>query len=153
VTDYHRPHALIVSDDLDLSQFLQTGLTTAGFWTSVVASALQTLELFRLRTFDIAIIDALLEGFGAEELVRRLRTQDRSVAARTDIPIVLVAGSVEEVTPDAARAMGADDIRYPPIEIEDLALDLFAIVRAWRDQHPNRPWADDLPQMRSNTST
>ena len=69
-----RPHVLIVSDDLDLSQFLRDGLTIAGFWTSVVASALQTLELFRLRTFDLMLLDALLEGLGFEELLQRLRS-------------------------------------------------------------------------------
>ena len=145
MTDYHRPHALIVSDDLDLSQFLQAGLTTAGFWTSSVASALQTLELFRLRTFDLAIIDVKLEGFGAEELVHRLRSRNQSVSARTDIPIILIAGSEDEMSPDQAIVLGADAVHYPPVEIETFALELFGVVRDWRGQHPDRPWADDLP--------
>ncbi len=68
MSGFHRPHILIVSDDLDLSQFLQEGLMYAGFFTTVVASALQTLELFRLRTFDLMMIDALLEGLGADQV-------------------------------------------------------------------------------------
>lgn len=149
MSGYHRPHVLIVSDDLDLSQFLQTGLTMAGFWISTVASALQTLEVFRLRTFDIMVIDALLEGLGATEVVRRLRTPDRDTNTfRTDIPIVIIAGSTDEITTDAAIAMGADAVRYPPIEIEELALDLFAMVREWREAHPDRPWADELAQRK-----
>ena len=38
-----RPHVLIVSDDEDLSAFL--GLVYGGFWTSTVASGIQTLEV------------------------------------------------------------------------------------------------------------
>ena len=149
MTDYHRPHILIVSDDLDLSQFLQSGLTVAGFWISTVASALQTLEIFRWRTFDIMLVDAALEGLGADEVVRRLRApvQGASVG-RTDIPIILIAGSRNEVSPEEAAVMGADDVRYPPIEIEDFALELFKTIRQWREQRPDRPWADELAQRK-----
>jgi DNA-binding response OmpR family regulator len=148
MSGYHRPHILIVSDDLDLSQFLQEGLTLAGFWISIVASALQSLEIFRLRTFDLMLVDALLEGLGADEVVRRLRTPvgDDSTG-RTDIPIIVIAGSPEEITLEQAREIGANDIRYPPIEIEELAVDLFPMIRDWREQHPDRPWADELAQQ------
>ena len=150
MTDYHRPHILIVSDDLDLSQFLQDGLVMAGFWTSTVASALQTLELFRLRTFDLMLIDALLEGLGADEVVQRLRSPiEPGGPIRTDIPIVLIAGSSGEVDADRVSAMGADAVVYAPVEIEALAVELFGRIRTWREQHPDRPWADKLAQGKS----
>ncbi len=144
-----RPHILIVSDDLELSQFLRDGLTIAGFWTSVVASALQTLELFRLRTFDLVLLDALLEGLGFDELVRRLRSAaDTGNAVRTDIPIVVIAGSAREIDPDRIHGFGADEVVYAPIEIEELALRLYAVVGAWRARFPDRPWADAVAQKR-----
>jgi DNA-binding response OmpR family regulator len=145
----HRPHVLIVSDNLELSQFLRDGLTIAGFWTSVVASALQTLEVFRLRTFDLALIDAVLEGLGYGELLQRLRsTQDREDQPRTDIPVLVVAGSPDEVSIERARQLGADDVIYAPVEIEHLALRLYDEVRRWREAHPDRPWADVVAQKR-----
>ncbi len=144
-----RPHILIVSDDLELSQFLRDGLTIAGFWTSVVASALQTLELFRLRTFDAMVIDALLEDLGVGELLQRLRGMAAGgESARTDIPIIIIAASEGEVTVDEARTFGADDVAYAPIEIDEFALRLFAEVRTWRDERPDRPWADAVAQKR-----
>ena len=144
-----RPHVLIVSDDLELSQFLRDGLTIAGFWTSVVASALQTLEVFRLRTFDLALIDALLEGLGYEELLQRLRsTPYQSNQPLTDIPIIVVAGSTDEVSQKRARALGADEVIYAPVEIDELALRLYGEVRQWREAHPDRPWADVVAQKR-----
>jgi DNA-binding response OmpR family regulator len=144
MSDHHRPHVLIVSDDQGLSHFLQEGLVIAGFWTSVVASSLQTLELFRLRTFDLMIVDVALQGLGAEELVQRLKRSSGD-GPRTDIPILAVAGGPEEITPAMLELIGIDHFLLPPIEIEDLALYLFGVVRMWRAEHPDRPWADALP--------
>src|SRR5215207_1557225 len=94
-----RPHVLIVSDDRELSDFLGEGLVYAGFWTSTIASALQALEVFRLRSFDAMVLDAALGGIGATELVHRLRGRsDRSTAIeRTDIPILAIAASQSEL--------------------------------------------------------
>jgi DNA-binding response OmpR family regulator len=136
---------LIVSDDRDLSDFLGEGLVYAGFWTSVIADALQTLEVFRLRSFDALLIDAALGGIGAGELMRRLRGQsDRGPAtARTDIPILLLAASREEIAPDDASLAGADRVLVAPLELADLASEIGRAVTAWRAVHPDRPWADD----------
>lgn len=140
-----RPHVLIVSDDPDLSTFLGEGLVYAGFWTSVVASALQALEIFRLRSFDVMLVDAALGGMGALELVRRLRgSSDRSPgAARTDIPLLLLAATAGEIDPAIAERAGADAVVLAPIDLEELAPALAAMVANWRDAHPGRAWADE----------
>ncbi len=69
---FQRPHVLIVSDDPSLVEFLNEGLPLGGFWTSVIASGLQAIEVFRLRQFDLVLIDAGLTSFSAVELIRRL---------------------------------------------------------------------------------
>jgi len=135
-------------DDRDLADFLGEGLVYSGLWTSVIASAIQTLEVFRLRTFDLAIVDAALSGLGAIELVRRLRTTTGDGATRTDIPILLIAGDEGEITPADVAAAGADGLLLPPLELDRLALGLFAIVDKWRDAHPDRPYADELAQRK-----
>ena len=148
-----RPHVLIVSDDRGLSDFLGEGLVYAGLWTSVIASAIQTLEVFRLRTFDLAIIDAALSGLGAAELVRRLRTTSTDGATRTDIPILLIAGDPGEITRDESIEAGADGLLLPPLELERLALDLFDLVDRWREAHPDRPYADEIAQRGPNDAS
>src|SRR5215210_4464992 len=115
-----RPHVLIVSDDPELTAFLGEGLVYAGFWTSTIASAVQALEVFRLRSFDVMLLDSALGGMGALELLRRLRGRsDRATAAeRTDIPILIIAESHDEVDPVLAEQFGADGIILAPIELE-----------------------------------
>ena len=140
-----RPHVLIVSDDPELTPFLGEGLVYAGFWTSTIASAVQALEVFRLRSFDVMVLDAALGGIGALELLRRLRGRsDRAVAAeRTDIPILVIAASSGELDSELAERAGADQVIIAPIELEQLAAELAREVAAWRASHPGRQWADE----------
>lgn len=137
-----RPHLLIVSDDHDLRTFLGEGLLYAGFWTSAVASGIQALEVFRLRSFDLLLVDGSLSGLGAAELVRRLRGRSSrgvEAAPRTDIPILVVTDDPTAFATDAARQIGADATLRAPLDLEVLAPRLFGIVAAWRAAHPDRP--------------
>jgi CheY-like chemotaxis protein len=140
-----RPHVLIVSDDPELTAFLGEGLVYAGFWTSAIASAVQALEVFRLRSFDVMILDAALGGIGPIELLRRLRGHsDRTTTSeRTDIPVLVVATSSDELDLKLAVQAGADRVILAPIELEDLAADLGRAVTTWRALHPDRKWADE----------
>jgi CheY-like chemotaxis protein len=140
---------LIIGDDEDLSGFLSEGLTLGGFWTSVIASGIQALEVFRLRTFDLVLIDAALKGLGPTELTRRLRRPNLENAPRTDIPLFVIAGSLDEIDPQDAADAGADGVLLPPIELEELIPMLFHIVYAWRSKHPGRPWADEAAQAKN----
>jgi CheY-like chemotaxis protein len=151
---YHRPHVLVVTDDEGLRDFLSEGLVIGGFWVSVVASALQTLEVFRLRTFDLALIDLQLGGMSAIELIQRLRSSDPDSVGRgqlTDIPILGITGSSDESVILEARDAGADEILSPPIELEALVPYLHRIVLGWRELHPERPWADEIAQLKEES--
>lgn len=140
-----RPHVLIVSDDQGLSDFLGEGLVYAGFWTSTIASAIQALEVFRLRSFDAVLLDAALSGIGALELLRRLRGRSDRAApdARTDIPIVVIAATERELSPVAAATAGAERVVVAPIDLAELATALWSEIAAWRAQRPDRRWADE----------
>jgi CheY-like chemotaxis protein len=144
-----RPHVLIVGDDQDLSGFLSEALTVGGFWTSVIASGIQALEVFRLRTFDLVLVDAALKGLGALEVIRRLRLPGAEDAPRTDIPILVIAGGLDEIDAQDVAKVGADGLLLPPIEIEVLIPALFRIVDEWRASHPDRPWADQAAQAKA----
>jgi DNA-binding response OmpR family regulator len=144
-----RPHVLIVSDDTELSQFLAEGLLYGGFWTSAVASGIQTLEVFRLRTFDLVLIDVALGGMSAIEVIRRLRGKSSRAEAdslRTDVPILVLAGSAREVDESTVRDAGADAVLVAPLDLEQVVPALHGVVADWRRDHPDRPFADAAAQ-------
>jgi DNA-binding response OmpR family regulator len=146
---FERPHVLIVTDDEDLRDFLSEGLVIAGFWTSTVASALQTLEVFRLRTFDMAIVDLALGGMSAIELIKRLRSETSDSTrseVRTDIPLLALSDDPNQAEAADALRAGADNVLFPPLELDQLASQLHDVVRRWRSAHPDRPYADEIAQ-------
>lgn len=143
-----RPHVLIVSDDRSLADFLGEGLVVGGFWTSLISHGLQVLEVFRLRRFDMVVIDRDLGTFDAMELIERLRgVSDRAAGGepRTTVPIVVVTSRAPDIAPEIQRRLGIARILQAPIELEDVVRELHAVFAAWRADHPDVPLADDSP--------
>lgn len=140
---YERPHILVVTDDPDLAAFLEEGLPLGGFWMSLIASGIQALEVFRLRQFDLVLIDLELGSFRSLELIRRLRgLSDRATgeAPRTTAPIVTIA--TEESLDAADRdTLGIADAMKAPLNIEEVVQRLHEVFTAWRQANPDVPLA------------
>jgi DNA-binding response OmpR family regulator len=148
-----RPHVLIVSDDGDLAEFLAEGLVYGGFWASVVASGIQTLEVLRLRSFDLILIDAALSGLTATDVIRRLRhtSADGHSGPRTDVPILVVSAGDDQAPLADLLAVGADGTLVAPLELDQLVPALHEVVAEWRRRHPGRPYADEVAQRKSES--
>lgn len=141
-----RPHVLIVSDDPSLATFLNEGLPLGGFWTTVIASGLQALEIFRLRQFDLIVLDWELGSFGAHELLRRLRgvsSRSSATAARTTAPVVILSEMPAELPDEEIGALGVDRMLHAPLEIDDVVRELHAVFEEWRYAFPDIPLSDD----------
>lgn len=141
-----RPHVLIISDDASLATFLNEGLPLGGFWTTVIASGLQALEVFRLRQFDIIALDYKLRSFDAIELVRRLRGQSTRAdlgSSRTTAPIVLISEEEINVDPELITQLGISRLLSAPLELEELAPDLHQVFEDWQTAYPSIPLSDD----------
>lgn len=143
-----RPHVLIVTDDPGLSMFLAEGLPLGGFWASVIANGLQALEVFRLRQFDLIVVDAGMQSFDAAEFLRRLRgisDLDRGGAPRTSAPAVVIHAA----SPSGTEAMAGSSVELgvaatlvAPLELEDIVRVLHQVFQDWRQNHPDTPLAD-----------
>jgi CheY-like chemotaxis protein len=142
---HERPHVLIISDDPSLSSFLAEGLPLGGFWTTVISSGLQALEVFRLRQFDLIVIDWSLQSFDALELLRRLRgrsTRDTSATPRTLAPVALIADQPIQLGTEDRETLGVDALLHAPLELDEVARELHGVFGAWREAHPDTPLAD-----------
>jgi two-component system, OmpR family, response regulator len=141
-----RPHVLIVSDDPSLTTFLNEGLPLGGFWTTVISSGLQALEVFRLRQFDILIVDWELQSFQALEFLKRLRgvsTRSSGNEARTIAPIVLISEHPAHLTEEDQFLLGVSRMLQAPLELDEVARELHATFEEWRYSFPNIPMSDD----------
>lgn len=141
-----RPHVLIISDDPSLATFLNEGLPLGGFWTTVIASGLQALEVFRLRQFDIIALDYELRSFDAIELVKRLRGRSSRAdvgSARTTAPVVLISSEKLSINPEMMTHLGINRVLNAPLDLEDLAPELHQVFEEWRVVYPSTPLSDD----------
>ena len=65
---------LIVEDDVDISELLQSWLTEAGYQTAEAEDGLKALEVFESGQFDLVLLDLMLprlDGFGVCEWIRK----------------------------------------------------------------------------------
>jgi len=141
-----RPHVLIVTDDESLGSFLAEGLPLGGFWTSVIASGLQVLEVFNLRQFDLIIVDGGLQTFGAMELVRRLRgksSRDRVGHSRSGAPVIIIGLESDRPSDIELENLGIERFIVPPIDLDELVRNLHLVFNDWRSAHPDTMLADE----------
>ena len=74
---------LVVEDDFDIAEMLQTWLMEAGYGVEVAGDGLRALDVFAAGGFDLVLLDLMLpklDGFGVCEWIR----------ARSDVPVVML---------------------------------------------------------------
>lgn len=74
---------LVVEDDFDIAEMLQTWLTEAGYGVELAGDGLRALDAFAAGKFDLVLLDLMLpklDGFGVCEWIR----------ARSDVPVVML---------------------------------------------------------------
>ncbi len=146
-----RPHVLVVTDDRSLSEFLAEGLPLGGFWVSVIASGIQALEVFRLRSFDIVVIDAGLQSFQAMELIGRLRGKSTRVQGnepRTLAPLVIVSERDLKISGEDRHDLAIAAVLQAPLEIDEIVRQLHDIFGRWRQDNPDALLADSANFLR-----
>jgi len=113
-----RGHVLIVDDDPDMCEWLETELRLRDYTSVSCTTADDALERLQTESFDVVLTDLNMPGTSGIELCTR------SVANRRDVPVVVMTafGSLE--TAVAAIRAGAYDFVTKPVAMDvlDLAL-------------------------------
>src|SRR5262245_26454714 len=109
---------LLVDDDRDLCQWLESALSRRGFAVAWRTSADEALALCAEQDFDVVVSDLNLRGMNGLELCERL------AGSRPDTPVVVITafGSLESAV--AAIRAGAYDFVTKPFEVEAIRLTL-----------------------------
>ncbi len=116
---------LIVEDDFDISELLQSWLTEAGYQTAEAEDGLKALEVFESGQFDF-------DGFGVCEWIRK----------RSDVPIVMLTALDGEEEQLRGYDLRIDDYVTKPFSMPVLLRKIGAILRRCRGE--DRPGANLL---------
>ncbi|MCW5834609.1 MAG: sigma-54-dependent Fis family transcriptional regulator [Labilithrix sp.] len=109
---------LLVDDDRGLCETLRDGLARRGYEAAVVHDPEKVLERVLHEDFDAIVCDVNMPGMNGIELCRRI------VAARADVPVIVLTAFGSFDTAVAAIRAGAYDFISKPVKIDALALAL-----------------------------
>lgn len=115
--------ALIIEDESELRQQLETRLKAEGFAVDAAADGDEGLYFGREFPADIAIVDLGLPGVSGLEVIRTLRDEDRR------FPILILTARDRWQDKVEGLEIGADDYLVKPFHMEELLARVNALVR------------------------
>ncbi|GAX37726.1 response regulator transcription factor [Nodularia sp. NIES-3585] len=108
------PNILIVEDEPRIASFIQKGLRSQGFTTTIVTDGQYVLDVLQSGTFDLLILDLRLPGKDGFQVLEELRGQGE------DIPVIILSARSDINDKVAGLEGGADDYVTKPFRFEEL---------------------------------
>jgi DNA-binding response OmpR family regulator len=105
---------LIAEDEERISSFVDKGLRSAGYSTTVVSRGDEALELVLAGAVDLLLLDVGLPGMDGFEVLRRVRERD------TLIPIIMLTARTLVSDTVAGLDGGANDYMPKPFKFDEL---------------------------------
>lgn len=114
---------LLVEDDAAQAQSVRLILEAEGFDVDVAALGEDGLEVSRLYSYALILLDLMLPDIDGHEVLRRLRD------ARVETPVLIVSGLGEIDQKVRGLVSGADDYIVKPFARAELVARIHAVVR------------------------
>jgi two-component system copper resistance phosphate regulon response regulator CusR len=114
---------LVVEDDKTVGQYVQRGLTEAGFHADLVGDGAEGLRLSTGGQYDLMVLDLRLPALSGLDVLRTLRDRGSGIAV-----LVLTAQDAVDFKVQALK-MGADDYVTKPFSLEELLARVEALGR------------------------
>ena len=115
---------LIAEDETRLASFLEKGLRSSGYTTTVVPDGPQAAIMARDDDFDLLILDLGLPGKHGLEVLRELRRDGQR------LPVLILTARDDPADKVEGLEAGADDYLAKPFHFEELLARVRARLRA-----------------------
>lgn len=122
---------LYVEDEADIRTVTARRLTAAGYSVDTCEDGVEALDYLDMTDYDAVILDIMLPRLDGLSLLRRLRSQGKTV------PVLLLTArdSVEDRV--AGLDVGADDYLVKPFAFEELAARIRVLLRRGPTELPD----------------
>jgi len=117
---------LVVEDNQHYALLLRNQLEIEGFVVDIALDAGPALEMIRLNTPTLVVLDVMLPTRDGYEILRRIRGEGR------DLPVVLLTARRDEEDKLRGFGLGADDYVVKPVSIRELVARIRAVLRRVR---------------------
>ncbi len=106
-------HLLVVDDDREIRQLLQTYLEQNGYRVTTVMDGKEMWRALDTARIDLIILDLMLPGTDGLELCRNLRV-------KSQVPVIMLTARGDEMDRILGLEMGADDYLPKPFNPREL---------------------------------
>ena len=114
---------LAIEDDPAVQRALRRTFETAGFDITIAADGTSAMEIFRMTTPRVVILDLRLPGRSGQDVCREIK---REAAA---VPILVLSAASDVVDKVLLLELGADDYVTKPFSPRELLARIRAILR------------------------
>ncbi len=115
---------LVVDDERDLCEIVQYNLQEEGYEVDYALSAEDALKR-DIASYDILLLDVMMEGMSGFELARMLRARQYT----SHIPIIFITARDGEEDTIRGLNLGADDYMAKPLSLRELSARVKAVLR------------------------
>jgi two-component system alkaline phosphatase synthesis response regulator PhoP len=112
----HQYRILLVEDEINIARPLQFNLEQEGYEVRYTASGKEAISMQARESFDLIILDLMLEEIDGFEVARQVRQRD----AR--LPILMLSARSAEHDRIRGLELGADDYMIKPFHLRELLL-------------------------------
>jgi DNA-binding NtrC family response regulator len=129
--DLGKGRVLVVDDELDIREGLETLLTLEGYGVDLAANGLEGLRKIETRAYDLVLLDLMMPDRSGMDVLRAVREYDRE----TPIFMITAYGSVEAAV--NALKLGANDYFPKPWDNEKLLIEIERMISKRRLEFEN----------------
>ncbi|MFT3963534.1 response regulator [Propionivibrio sp.] len=116
---------LLIEDHADLAVWVAKTLRHSGFVVDVIARGDHAATALCTQTYDLVILDLSLPGMDGLEILRRVRSQERTV----HLPVLILTARGAPEDRVKGLNLGADDYLPKPFEVAELEARIKALLR------------------------
>jgi two-component system, OmpR family, response regulator len=114
---------LIVDDDQDICQYMETMLEASGYEVRTISDPTTVVDAVRSSDYHILVIDLMMPQLGGIELIQQIRKVD------TDVAIVVSTGYPSVDTAVDALKLNVSDYIRKPFDIEEFRDTIADVLR------------------------
>jgi two-component system copper resistance phosphate regulon response regulator CusR len=129
---------LIVEDEPKTGDYLQQGLTEAGFVADLARNGADGLHLSRTGEYDLLVLDVMLPGIDGWHVLKALRDEGHNV------PVLFLTARDDVADRVRGLELGADDYLVKPFAFSELLARIRTLLRRGKIKEPEILIADDL---------
>ncbi len=117
---------LVAEDDKNVRRLMEAVLTRYGYEVTLAADGAEALDILDRKHIDLIVLDVMMPRMDGYEFTNTLR------AGGCNIPILMVTARETQNDKKRGFIVGADDYMVKPVDEEEMALRIAALLRRSR---------------------